>query len=71
MMGCVAQRILYHTPPLTSNQAAACFDSYTTQSERIVLQWFLENMPFGKRCDLMQTYDEEMRKIRNESVELF
>jgi hypothetical protein len=71
IMSCVAQRMLYNQPPLTSRQAATCMTLYTMQSERIVLQWFLTNMPFGKRVDLLRIYKDEMKKIKNESVELF
>jgi hypothetical protein len=71
IMSCVAQRMLYNKPPLTSQQAATCLTLYTMESERIVLQWFLTNMPFGKRSDLLRTYKEEMKKIKDESIALF
>jgi hypothetical protein len=69
--GCVAQRVMYTTPPFTPHQTAACLKFYTMQSERIVLYWFIANMPFGTRRNLLRVYYSEMETIKNESVELF
>jgi hypothetical protein len=69
-VACVAHRILSGVNPFNSNQAAECIGLYTMQSERVVLQWFQSNMPFGKRNDLLRVYVEKMT-YENESVELF
>lgn len=70
-MRCTAQRILCGPSPLNNVQAADCLKLYTMQSERIVLQWFLSNMPFGKRSDLLEVYEEKMKNVNTDSVELF
>jgi hypothetical protein len=67
---CVAQRILSGPTPLNSSQADDCLKLYTMQSERIVLQWFLSSMPFGKRNDLLRVY-EAKTNVANESIEIF
>jgi hypothetical protein len=66
----VAQRIVSGTKPLNSTQAGECLELYTMQSERIVLQWFLSNMPFGKDKDLLRVYEEQMNN-GNDSIEFF
>jgi hypothetical protein len=71
LTGCVAQRVMYTRPPFTPHQTAACLKFYTMQSERIVLHWFIANMPFGTRRNLLRVYHSEMETIKNESVELF
>jgi hypothetical protein len=69
-VACVAHRILSGVNPFNSNQAAECIGLYTMQCERLVLQWFQSNMPFGKRNDLLRVYAQNMND-ENESVELF
>jgi hypothetical protein len=69
-VACVAHRILSGVSPFDSNQALECLGLYTMQSERIVLEWFQSNMPFGKRNDLLRVYRQEMNN-QNVSMELF
>jgi hypothetical protein len=66
----VAQRIVSGHNPLTSTQSVKCLELYTMQSERIVLEWFLSNMPFGKEKDLLRVYEDHTNNT-NDSIEFF
>jgi hypothetical protein len=66
-----AQRVLLDTPPLTELQAASCLNLYTMTSERIVLQWFLANMPFGTPSAFLKEYENQSTNINISSIELF
>jgi hypothetical protein len=67
---CQNQRIKSGPRPLDFGQAEGCLHLYTMQSERIVLQWFLSNMPWGTKKDLLQAYEKQMSSS-SQSIELF
>lgn len=70
-MRCTAQRVMCGPSPLNQVQVAECLKLYTMQSERVVLQWFLANMPFGKQNDLIVAYEQKIKNVDTDSVELF
>lgn len=58
-------------PTLTEGQIEILTSFYSMESERVVLNWFLNSMPHGTWEDLMQYYESEINKVEEDSFELF
>jgi hypothetical protein len=58
-------------PPLSDEQITFLNSIYTTESERLVLKWFLQSMPGGTWQDLIPWYVHESDKPEENSIELF
>jgi hypothetical protein len=58
-------------PPLTEDQIVFLNSIYTTESERLVLKWFLQSMPGGTWQELIPWYDNESDKTENDTIEFF
>jgi hypothetical protein len=58
-------------PPLNDDHVNFCRQLYTTTSERTILQLFQCGVHMGKPCELLLSYQAELQKISNESVQLF
>jgi hypothetical protein len=66
-----SERVKSGRSPLNLIQISECLNLYSMDAERIVLQWFLTNMPFGETDDLLRTYEEKMQDVSAQSVQLF
>jgi hypothetical protein len=58
-------------PALTKEQVATLNSLYTMETERTVLNWFLNSMPNGTWEDLMQFYEMQINLSEKNSIELF
>jgi hypothetical protein len=58
-------------PPLSEEQITFLNSIYTTESERLVLKWFLQSMPGGTWQELIPWYVHESDKPEENSIELF
>ena len=58
-------------PPLSAEQILFLNSIYTTESERLVLKWFLQSMPGGTWQELKPWYVHESDKPEDNSIELF
>jgi hypothetical protein len=60
------------SPPLREDQILFLNSIYTTESERLVLKWFLQSMPGGTWHELMPWYiNASDQTDNNTSIELF
>jgi hypothetical protein len=58
-------------PPLTNGQIRFFMKLYTMESERIVLNWFIKNMPSGTARQLQENYTRQLGQLQVESTEIF
>lgn len=58
-------------PPLSPRQIQVLNAHYTMESERVVLNWFLESMPRGRWEDLFHHYESAIEQVEIEKTELF
>jgi hypothetical protein len=58
-------------PTLTPDQVRVLQSLYTMESERLVLNWFLNYMPGGTWEDLLKYYEVEISHVGADNTELF
>jgi len=58
-------------PSLAATQVAILNSLYTMESERIVLNWFLNSMPTGTWENLLEYYELEIHQTAADNTELF
>ena len=58
-------------PTLTEEQVSILNSLYSMESERVVLNWFLNSMPAGTWEELMYYYEAEINKVGDDNTELF
>jgi hypothetical protein len=58
-------------PALTKTQIETLNSFYTMETERTVLNWFLNSMPNGNWEDLMDFYETQINHTANNNIELF
>lgn len=58
-------------PTLTEEQISLLTSLYSMESERVVLNWFLNSMPAGTWEELMEHYEAEINKVEEDTIELF
>ena len=58
-------------PTLNEEQITILSSLYSMESERVVLNWFLNSMPDGTWEQLMQHYEAEINKVEDDNMELF
>jgi hypothetical protein len=57
--------------PFTIEQIQTLQYIYTTESERFVLNWFLNSVPMGTAFELLLCYESQMVKVEGNEIEFF